>query len=137
MSDTPQPPQIQDHQPGSQAEMTPSPAGAMAQYRASNRLARKVAIISGGDLGIGRAVAVGFAKEGAHVAIAYLDEHEDAQETVRLIEATGQRAIAIPGDIGNPDFAGSSSVRRSRHLDASTSWSTTPVSNTLSRIWKI
>jgi len=61
--------------------------------------------VSGGDQGIGRAVAVGFAKEGADVAITWLTEREDAAETVALIEAEGQRALSIPGDIGNPDFA--------------------------------
>jgi NAD(P)-dependent dehydrogenase (short-subunit alcohol dehydrogenase family) len=104
MSDTPQPPQTQERQPGSEQEMSPSPQSTMARYRAAARLAGKVAIVSGGDSGIGRAVAVGFAKEGAHVAIAYLEEHDDAEETLRLVEQTGQRGIAVPGDIGNPDF---------------------------------
>ncbi len=98
-------PQAQAVQPGSEAEMSPRPLSEMAAYRGSERLAGRVALISGGDSGIGRAVAVGFAKEGADVAITWLNEHEDAAETVRLIEATGQRALSIPGDIGNPDFA--------------------------------
>jgi NAD(P)-dependent dehydrogenase (short-subunit alcohol dehydrogenase family) len=104
MSDTPQPPQTQERQPGVEQEMSPSPRSTMARYRAAARLAGKVAIVSGGDSGIGRAVAVGFAKEGAHVAIAYLDEHDDAAETLRLIEQTGQRGITVPGDVGNSDF---------------------------------
>ena len=99
------PPQEQSRQPGSQQEMRPEPQASMEHYRGSQKLAEKVALISGGDSGIGRAVAVGFAKEGADVAITYLDEHEDAQETMRLIVATGQRTLAIAGDIGNPDFA--------------------------------
>lgn len=76
----------------------------MAQYGGASRLERKVALISGGDSGIGRAVAVGFAKEGAHVAITYLNEHEDAQETLELVAQAGARCIAVAGDIGNSDF---------------------------------
>jgi NAD(P)-dependent dehydrogenase (short-subunit alcohol dehydrogenase family) len=104
MSDT-LPPQSQDQQPGSEAKMEPRPQSAMAAYRAAGKLDGKTALISGGDSGIGRAVAIGFAKEGADVAITWLNEHEDAAETVRLIEAEGRRALSIPGDIGNPDFA--------------------------------
>ena len=99
------PPQRQDRQPGQQHEMQPQPHASMEHYRGAQKLAEKVALISGGDLGIGRAVAIGFAKEGADVAITYLDEHDDAIETLRLIEATGQRGLVVPGDIGNPDFA--------------------------------
>jgi NAD(P)-dependent dehydrogenase (short-subunit alcohol dehydrogenase family) len=99
------PPQKQDRQPGIEAEMEPRPQAEMTHYRGADKLDGKIALISGGDSGIGRAVAVGFAKEGADVAITYLDEHEDARETVRLIEAEGRRALAIPGDIGNSDFA--------------------------------
>jgi NAD(P)-dependent dehydrogenase (short-subunit alcohol dehydrogenase family) len=99
------PPQSQSDQPGSEAEMDPRPQSSMTHYRAAGKLAGKTALISGGDSGIGRAVAIGFAKEGADVAITWLDEREDAAETVRLIEAEGRRALSIPGDIGNPDFA--------------------------------
>lgn len=99
-----QPPQAQPRQPGKEHEMTPRPQSAMASYRGAAKLSGKTAVISGGDSGIGRAVAVGFAKEGANVAITYLDEHDDAKETLRLIEAEGQRGVAIPGDIGNSDF---------------------------------
>jgi NAD(P)-dependent dehydrogenase (short-subunit alcohol dehydrogenase family) len=98
-------PQTQDQQPGSEALMSPRPDSAMAKWRAAGKLAGKTALISGGDSGIGRAVAVGFAKEGADVAITWLNEREDAAETVALIEAEGRRALSIPGDIGNPDFA--------------------------------
>ncbi len=105
MSETLQPPQTQSHQPGSQAQMEPRPQAEMATYRAADKLAGKVALVTGGDSGIGRAVAIGFAKEGADVAISWLDEREDAAETARLIEAEGQRALSIPGDIGNADFA--------------------------------
>ncbi len=99
------PPQEQERQPGLQEEMTPQPMASMERYRGAQKLAEKVALISGGDSGIGRAVAIGFAKEGADVAITYLDEHEDAQETLRLIEATGQRGLVIAGDIGNSNFS--------------------------------
>jgi len=104
MSKTAQPPQSQSRQPGHEQEMQPRPASAMANYRAAGRLAGMVAVVSGGDSGIGQAVAVGFAKEGADVAITYLDEHEDAGETADLIKAEGRRVLIIPGDVGNPDF---------------------------------
>jgi NAD(P)-dependent dehydrogenase (short-subunit alcohol dehydrogenase family) len=103
--DTKPAPQSQAHQPGSEAEMEPRPLSAMQNYRSASRLAGRTALISGGDSGIGRAVAIGFAKEGADVAITWLDEREDAAETVRLIQAEGSRALSIPGDIGNRDFA--------------------------------
>jgi NAD(P)-dependent dehydrogenase (short-subunit alcohol dehydrogenase family) len=99
------PAQSQAHLPSPDQDMDPRPAATMAHYRAAGKLAGKTAIISGGESGIGRAVAVGFAKEGADVAISWLNEREDAAETVRLIEAEGRLALSIPGDIGNPDFA--------------------------------
>lgn len=101
MADTPQPPQSQSHQPGIEAEMEPRPESAMAKWKGSGKLTGKVALVTGGDSGIGRAVAIGFAKEGADVAILYLDEGQDAEETKRLIEAEGRRAVAIAGDIGD------------------------------------
>jgi NAD(P)-dependent dehydrogenase (short-subunit alcohol dehydrogenase family) len=101
---TPQPRQRQDRQPGLETEMTPQPEDRMAQWRASGRLAGRTALITGGDSGIGRAVAIGFAKEGADVALLYKDEHEDAEETRRLVEAEGRRCIALAGDIGDPGF---------------------------------
>lgn len=99
------PPQSQPGLPGSEQDMEPRPAAEMTAYRGAGRLAGRVALISGGDSGIGRAVAVGFAKEGADIAITWLNEHEDAAETVRLIEAEGRSALSVPGDIGNHDFA--------------------------------
>ena len=84
--------------------MRPQPESVMAKYRASDRLHGKVALISGGDSGLGRAVAAAFAKEGADVAIVYLDEHDDAQETLCLVEAEGRHGLLIAGDVGNSDF---------------------------------
>jgi NAD(P)-dependent dehydrogenase (short-subunit alcohol dehydrogenase family) len=104
MADTPQPKQTQSHQPGREAEMTPRPASSMENWRGSAKFAGQAALVTGGDSGIGRAVAIGFAKEGADVAILYLDEEEDARETRRLIEAEGVRCLAIAGDIGDAGF---------------------------------
>ena len=98
------PPQEQDRQPGLRSEMTPKPRAEMRDYRAAGKLEGKIALITGGDSGIGRAVAIGFAKEGADVAILYLDEHEDAASTKALIEEQGRRGIAIAGDIGDEAF---------------------------------
>ena len=84
--------------------MTPKPADRMENYRAAGKLSGKKAIITGGDSGIGRAVAIGFAKEGADVAIFYLDEHEDAQETKRLVEAEGRSCLLHAGDIGDEEW---------------------------------
>lgn len=99
-----QPPQHQNQQPGIEAQMTPRPKSDDANYRGSGKLTGKVALITGGDSGIGRAVAIFFAKEGADVAIVYLNEDQDAQETKRLVEAEGKRCIAIAGDIGDEQF---------------------------------
>ena len=103
-TDAAMPAQSQPVQPGSEAAMEPRPESAMRRYRAAGKLAGRVALVTGGDSGIGRAVAIGFAKEGADVAITWLNEREDAAETVAAIEAAGQQALSVPGDIGNPDF---------------------------------
>ncbi len=95
------PPQSQTELPGSEAAMDPAPESAMTGYRGAGKLAGKVALVTGGDSGIGRAVAVAFAKEGADVAISYLDEHEDARETMRLVQAEGRSVMAIAGDLGD------------------------------------
>ena len=97
------PPQTQDRQPGLETEMNPRPQFE-PRFRGSGRLEGKVAVVTGGDSGIGRAVSVLFAREGADVAILYLDEGEDARETVRLVENEGQTCLAIAGDVGDPSF---------------------------------
>ena len=84
--------------------MHPRPDTGEREYRGSGKLAGKTALITGGDSGIGRAVAVAFAREGADVAICYLDEHVDAEETRHKVEEAGQRWLAIPGDIGDERF---------------------------------
>lgn len=99
-----QPPQSQDRQPGRTEEMLPLPQDHMERYQAAGKLKGKNALITGGDSGIGRAVAIGFAKEGANVAIGYLNETEDAQKTKRAVEAEGVKCILIPGDISNQEF---------------------------------
>lgn len=98
------PPQHQDKQPGMEYLMTPRPIFNNPYYRASGKLYNKVAIITGGDSGIGRAVAVGFAKEGATVVIAYYDEHKDAEETKEFIEQIGGTCILLAGDIKDTNF---------------------------------
>lgn len=97
------PPQRQDRQPGLETEMEPQP-DFMPRFAGAERLAGKVALITGGDSGIGRACAVGMAREGADIAIVYLDETEDAARTSELVEAEGRRCLAIAGDIGDESF---------------------------------
>lgn len=94
------PPQHQDHQPGRETAMQPRPRSFAEDYVGSGRLKGKKAIVTGGDSGIGRAAAIAFAKEGADVAIAFLEECEDARQTRHAIEAAGRRALSIPGDLG-------------------------------------
>lgn len=93
------PPQHQQKQPGIESLMNPLPKFIDANYKGSGKLNGKHALITGGDSGIGRAVAIAFAKEGANVAIAYLDEHEDAEETKRFVEEEGVNCILIAGDL--------------------------------------
>jgi NAD(P)-dependent dehydrogenase (short-subunit alcohol dehydrogenase family) len=94
----PQPAQQQD-MPGTTGRMTPRPDHGETSYRGSGRLLERVAIITGGDSGIGRAVAIAFAREGADVLISYYNEEEDARETGRWVEEAGRRALLVPGDI--------------------------------------
>jgi NAD(P)-dependent dehydrogenase (short-subunit alcohol dehydrogenase family) len=88
--------------PARDADMDPRPDYGEAHYKGSGRLASRKAIITGGDSGIGRAVALAFAREGADVLVSYYDEHDDAKETCRLVEEAGRKAVAMPGDIKDP-----------------------------------
>lgn len=97
------PPQHQNHQPGVEDEMNPIPIHVSDQYKGSNKLKDKVAIITGGDSGIGKSVAIYFAKEGADVVVSYLNETKDAEDTKKQVEAEGRRCILMAGDIGNED----------------------------------
>src|SRR5215210_7674857 len=95
------PPQHQEQQPGMEHELTPRPQAVDPSYRGSGKLNGKVALITGGDSGIGRAVAIAFAKEGADVAISYLNEHKDAEDTKAMVEKEGRSCLLIAGDIGD------------------------------------
>jgi NAD(P)-dependent dehydrogenase (short-subunit alcohol dehydrogenase family) len=97
------PPQKQDRQPGIEAEMRPAP-DYMPRFPGAGRLEGKVAVISGGDSGIGRAVAAGMAREGARIVILYLEEHEDARETATIVTEEGSEAEILAGDIGSEQF---------------------------------
>ncbi|TMW69891.1 SDR family oxidoreductase [Alteribacter natronophilus] len=99
-----QPKQRQRRQPGYEYEMDPMPIFDDPEYKGSGKLEGKTALITGGDSGIGRAVSIAFAKEGANVAIVYKNEHEDAETTKKLVEDKGTRCILIAGDIGNEQF---------------------------------
>ncbi|MEG2392783.1 MAG: SDR family NAD(P)-dependent oxidoreductase, partial [Pseudomonas sp.] len=101
MTDYPKPPFPAQAQsvPGSQRKMEPYPDCGEQSYVGSGRLAGKIALITGGDSGIGRAVAIAFAREGADVVVAYLNEHEDAKETARWVEQAGRQCLLLSGDL--------------------------------------
>jgi NAD(P)-dependent dehydrogenase (short-subunit alcohol dehydrogenase family) len=98
------PPQQQRGEPGRETAMQPQPQDRMEHYTGSGKLEGKIALVTGGDSGIGRAVAIAFAKEGADVAIGYFNEHDDAKETQRLVEAAGRRCQLLAGDVGDSEF---------------------------------
>jgi NAD(P)-dependent dehydrogenase (short-subunit alcohol dehydrogenase family) len=102
----PVPPLPNQHlkKPGKEADLELKPMYDAPHYKGSEKLLEKVALITGGDSGIGRAVAVLFAREGADVAVAYLNEHEDAKETKRAVEKEGRRCILFSGDVADPEF---------------------------------
>jgi NAD(P)-dependent dehydrogenase (short-subunit alcohol dehydrogenase family) len=100
----PQPAQKQQHQPGREAQMAPEPVSIREDYRGSGKLEGRVALISGGDSGIGRAVALHFAREGASVAIIYLDEDDDAKQTQQGVEAEGVECLLLKGDVADASF---------------------------------
>jgi NAD(P)-dependent dehydrogenase (short-subunit alcohol dehydrogenase family) len=95
-------PAQQQEVPGTDAEMDPAPDYGEESYRGNGRLEGKVALITGADSGIGKAVALAYAREGADVAISYLDEHEDAEEARRFVQDAGRRALLLPGDLADP-----------------------------------
>ncbi|MBB4085363.1 glucose 1-dehydrogenase [Sphingomonas carotinifaciens] len=104
MTDRPQPPYPEQQQsiPGRTDAMDPRPDHGETSYKGSGRLEGKKAVITGGDSGIGRAVAIAYAREGADVLISYLNEDDDAAETKRLVEEAGRQAVLVPGDISDP-----------------------------------
>jgi NAD(P)-dependent dehydrogenase (short-subunit alcohol dehydrogenase family) len=100
----PYPPQHQDQQPGIESMMNPRPIYDDPNYKSSGKLKDKVALITGGDSGQGRAIAVAFAKEGSDVVIVYLNKHTDAEETKQAVEQKGRKCLCIAGDIGQEAF---------------------------------
>jgi NAD(P)-dependent dehydrogenase (short-subunit alcohol dehydrogenase family) len=95
-------PAQQQQPPGTEAAMHPKPDHGETSYRGCGRLTGKASVITGADSGIGRAVAIAFAREGADVLIAYLNEHDDARETARLVEEAGRKAVLVSGDLALP-----------------------------------
>lgn len=98
------PPQSQSEQPGSEAEMTPAPEYIRPDYQGTGKLQDKIALITGGDSGIGRSVAVHFAEEGANIVLVHLNEDQDAARTRELVEARGRRCLVLKGDVAVPEF---------------------------------
>ncbi len=121
MNSYPKPPFQPQQQsvPGEQRKMDPMPDCGEQSYQGSGRLANKIALVTGADSGIGRAVAIAFAREGADVAVSYLDEHEDAKETARWVEAAGRQCLLLPGDLGDAalEVGAVSAVDEGRHLE--------------------
>src|SRR5262245_59538012 len=112
------PEQQQRRRPGMESKMRPQPVAAEPNHKPSGKLKGKVAFITGGDSGIGRAIAILFAKEGAQIAISYLNEHSDARETRRQVQAEGQECLLFPGDIGQEEFCKKVVRKTVRHFGA-------------------
>jgi NAD(P)-dependent dehydrogenase (short-subunit alcohol dehydrogenase family) len=110
------PAQHQRRQPGRQYKMRPQPKSGASDYAGSGKLRDRVALITGGDSGIGRAVAVLYAKEGADVVVVYFNEHRDARETKRLVEAQGRKCLLMAGDIGDEKFCRAAVTETKRKL---------------------
>ncbi|MBF6101041.1 SDR family oxidoreductase [Nocardia cyriacigeorgica] len=113
-------PEQQQKVPGIQAQMQPRPDCGEDSYRGSGKMTGKATVVTGADSGIGRAVAIAFAREGADVLISYLDEHEDAREVAKLVEQAGRRAELVPGDLADPDHCRTvieHAVREFGHID--------------------
>jgi NAD(P)-dependent dehydrogenase (short-subunit alcohol dehydrogenase family) len=110
------PAQHQKRQPGREYKMRPQPKSGASDYVGCGKLRDKIALITGGDSGIGRAVAILYAKEGADVAIVYLNEHKDARETKRLVESQGRKCLLIAGDIGREKFCRAAVAQTKREL---------------------
>jgi NAD(P)-dependent dehydrogenase (short-subunit alcohol dehydrogenase family) len=104
MPESQPPPQQQDRRPGLETDMIPRPKSQDSTHQGTGKLHRKVALITGGDSGIGRAIAISFAREGADLVILYLDEHQDANETIKLVERENRRCMALAGDVGTKVF---------------------------------
>jgi NAD(P)-dependent dehydrogenase (short-subunit alcohol dehydrogenase family) len=114
------PPQKQKTQPGRETKMTPKPEAEADYQKGTGKLAGKVALITGGDSGIGRAVAIAYAKEGADLCVVYLNEHKDAKDTRKMVEEHGRKCLLIAGDIGDEPFcrkAVQQTVRELKRLD--------------------
>jgi NAD(P)-dependent dehydrogenase (short-subunit alcohol dehydrogenase family) len=97
-------PKQQQQPPGLESQLDPKADHGETSYQGSGKLKDKATVITGGDSGIGRAVALAFAREGADVLISYLNEHEDAEETARLVEEAGRRAVLMPGELADPAY---------------------------------
>ncbi|KGO94327.1 SDR family oxidoreductase [Flavobacterium subsaxonicum] len=110
------PAQKQQSQPGDEYKMNPEPEIIRAGYKGSDKLKGKIALITGGDSGIGRSAAVHFAREGAHVAIVYYDEHKDAEATKALVEKEGQKCLLISGDLKDEAFCQSAVAQTVKEL---------------------
>lgn len=123
-ADYPKPPYPSQKQPmpGTTAKMDPRPDHGETSYKASGRLEGMKAVITGGDSGIGRAVAIAYAREGADVLIAYLNENDDAYEVKDLVEKEGRKAVLISGDLQKPDHCRAVIQKAADEFGASTSW---------------